>query len=89
MPGLSAGPRSLLPYLGAAARDARRRHGCKQIEIALRIGCSEHSITNFERGYHWPRNPDLTVQGYADELGLDPFDIWREALARWEDERHS
>lgn len=84
---MGTGPDLMLVHLGAAARAARKAHGRKQIHIAVRLDVSEQTVQNFELGHHWPRNPDVTIRGYADELGIDPLEIWREALRRWEDAR--
>lgn len=75
----------MLAYLGAAAYDARRATGRKQIHIAVRLDVSESTVRNFEKGRHWPRNPDAIVQAYADELGINSFDLWAEALRGWEE----
>jgi DNA-binding XRE family transcriptional regulator len=79
----SHGPR-MLAYIGSVAREARKQHGRKQIHVAYTLDVSESTIRNFELGRHWPRNPDATVQAYADELDLDPYDLWAEALRRWQ-----
>lgn len=82
---MGAGPRSMLVYLGAAAREARKRAGRKQIHVAVRLDVSEHTIQNFEHGRNWPRNPDATIRAYADEADVDPLAIWQEALRQWGD----
>lgn len=77
----------MLPHLGAAAKAIRRRHRVRQIDVALRLGVSESTISHFERGLHWPQSPDITIQAYADELDLEPADLWREALRRWDEQQ--
>lgn len=84
---MGAGPEMLLPYLGAAARDARERAGRLQVHVAAELDVRESTIRNFETGKHWPTNPDRTVGGYASDLGVDPLEIWEEALRRWRADR--
>lgn len=76
---------SMLPHLAAAAKAARRRERCKQIEVAIRLGVHEDSISKFERALVWPQNPDATIRAYADELGINPLELWADALRRWEE----
>lgn len=79
---------AILPYLGAAARDARHDRGRHQVHVAVELGArSDSTIRRFERGEAWPRDPDAMVQAYARDLDLDPVEIWKDAVARWEAER--
>lgn len=79
----AAGP-GMLPYLGAAARDARIKAGRLQIHIAVELGAkTDATVRPFEQGKHWPRDPDAMVSAYARDLGIDPIDIWKDALKRW------
>lgn len=84
---VSGGPDSILPYLGAAARDARTERGRHQVQIAAEIGVDQGTVRRFEQGEHWPRNPDAMVAAYARDLDLDPTVFWEEALRRWRSEQ--
>jgi transcriptional regulator with XRE-family HTH domain len=77
------GPDSMLPYLGAAARDARKSRGRHQGHIAAEIGVDQGTIRRFEQGKHWPRDPDAMIAAYARDLEIDPRDLWEEATRRW------
>ena len=78
----------MLYWLGLVAREAREARGRKQVHIAASLSVNQETIGRFERGEAWPRNPDLTVVAYADDLDVDPRDLWGEAVRRWRDEGH-
>jgi hypothetical protein len=48
---------------------------------------NQETIGKFERGQRWPRDPDRTIAAYAEDLDIEPFVLWREALRRWEREQ--
>ena len=73
----------IIKTLGAVARELREEHDVLAVEIGARIRRTEGVISRFERGETTPRDLDLMVQGYADELGMAPEDIWQRALQRW------
>jgi Helix-turn-helix domain len=80
----------LLPHLVAVLRDARVAgeltfaHVAVRVQKKDRVGVSETSISRFERGTHWPANPDAFVTAYAEALGVEPAELWRAAVDRWE-----
>lgn len=79
---------SMLYWLAEAAREARKAAGRKQVHIAAstRTGVDQSTITRFEKRHGgWPRNPDATIQAYADDLDVSPRDLWRKALELWDD----
>lgn len=82
-----AGPDPLLPWIAAAARDARIDARRKQVHIAAERGMTEESIRKFEQAKRWPRDPDAMVNAYASDLDLDPLDLWAEAVERWRGSR--
>lgn len=73
----------IIKTLGAVARELREKQGVLAVEIGARIRHTEGVISRFERGETTPRDLDLMVQGYADELGIAPEEIWRLAIDRW------
>lgn len=77
------GPDRLLPFLGAACRDAREHHGRLQVHIAVELEVDQATVRRFEQGKHWPRDPDAMVAAYARDLDMDPRELWEEALRRW------
>lgn len=74
---------TMLHWLGLAARDARERAGRLQVHVAASMGVNQITISRFERGERWPRNVDVILAAYADDLDIDARDIWADALARW------
>lgn len=73
----------ILKTLGAVARELREAKDVLAVEIGARIRHTEGVVSRFERGETVPRNLDLMVQAYADELDLDPADIWQMTIKRW------
>lgn len=84
---MGAGPHRLLPYLGAACKAARERHGRLQVHIAVELEVDQATVRRFERGQHWPRDPDAMVNAYARDLDISPVELWRAAVKLWERER--
>src|SRR4051812_21257163 len=78
-----APPDSMLPFLAAAARDARQERDRLQVHIAAELRVNEATINRFEKGKHWPRNPDRMIGAYAKDLGINAREIWEDALERW------
>lgn len=76
-------PREADPLLDALARicrAARNDVGRKQVHIAARMDIDQSTIARFERAGGWPRNVGSVVSAYAEELGLDQWDLWQQAL---------
>lgn len=73
----------MLAHLAEAARAAREAKGRLQVHIAASVGVNQVTILRFEQGKTWPRNPDRIIAAYADDLDIDPREIWDDALTRW------
>lgn len=73
----------MLYWLGRAARDAREQKGRLQVHVAASLGVNQDTVSRFEHGRTWPRDPDLMIAAYAEDLDIDPRDIWDAALACW------
>ena len=74
----------MLHHLGSTARRARLNAGLRQIDIATTAGVAHTSISRFELADSWPMDPDRIIAAYAEEAGIDPRTIWREALDAWD-----
>jgi Helix-turn-helix domain len=79
----------LLPHLVVVLRDARLAASLTFAHVAVgvrkpdgRVGVSESTISRFERGTHWPSDPDAVVSGYATALGTCPCELWLAAAQR-------
>ena len=73
----------LLPHLGEACKEARGEAGVRPTGVADLAGYNAiTTITRFEKGTAWPRNPDVVVNAYAATTGVSVFDLWGEALDR-------
>jgi transcriptional regulator with XRE-family HTH domain len=75
----------MLQHLGQACREARVAAGLRQIDVATSAGTTHATISRFEAGLYWPKDPDAWVKAYADELGVDSLHLWAEAITRWRD----
>jgi hypothetical protein len=78
---------SMLYWLAQAAAQARTYAGRKQVHVAASLDKDQSTITRFEQGERWPRNADEVVGAYADDLDVDPIQLWEEALRLWKDHR--
>ena len=74
-------------YLAEVVRRARENAGRKPYHIAStppgQKGVDPSTVWRFENGEAWPRNPDRLIELYAADLGLDPLELWAEALELW------
>ena len=74
-------------YLAQAAREAREAKGRKPYNIASAPpgakGYDPSTVWRFEQAEGWPRNADQMVDLYADDLGIDPIELWSRALELW------
>lgn len=73
----------LLRHLGEVAREAREKAGVKQVRVAANLEVNQETISRFERGRAWPRNPERFVAAYAQEVHANALELWEEALRRW------
>jgi ribosome-binding protein aMBF1 (putative translation factor) len=58
---------------GQAMRDARRRLGLTQLDLAERVGCTESLVTKIETGRAMPE-PSLK-EAIARELGIQTWQV--------------
>lgn len=56
---------------GEKLQKARKDRGMTQAELAKRAGVGLKTITNYEKGTHYPRNRQI-YKVFADILGVDP-----------------
>lgn len=74
----------MLSWLAITLRDARIQAGRKQVHIAAEANMDQASINRFEQGRSWPRDVDRIVAAYARDLNVEPRELWRAALDRWD-----
>lgn len=70
-------------WLARAAKAAREAADRKQVHVAASANKDQSSIYRFEQGKSWPQDTDLLVAAYADDLDIDPIDLWQAALDMW------
>lgn len=72
----------MLHWLAQVARVARET-AAQQIpkaRIAQLLDVAPSTVTRFEAGEAWPRNPDATMAAYAYLTGREPAELWEAAL---------
>jgi hypothetical protein len=74
---------TLIYWLKRAAQELREDHERKQVHIAAAMDADQSTIWRFEHDPGWPKNPDLTVAAYAEDLDITPIELWERALALW------
>jgi hypothetical protein len=74
----------MLTWLARAARELREAKGRKLVHVAASWGKSESSVWRFESATGWPERPDGLIAAYADDLDMDPREIWATALRLWD-----
>ena len=78
---------SMLFWLARACKAAREAAGRKQVHVAASANSDQSTIARFEKATAWPRATDQIVAAYADDLDIDPLDLWQEAMRLWADDR--
>jgi ribosome-binding protein aMBF1 (putative translation factor) len=58
---------------GQAMREARRRLGWTQLNLARQVGCTESRVTKIETGRATPDGP--LKQRLADALGIHTWEV--------------
>jgi transcriptional regulator with XRE-family HTH domain len=76
---------TMLYWLTQAAKELREEADRKQVHIAATMSIDQSTIYRFEQGRAWPRQTDLVIAAYAEDLGIDDARaIWRRALEMWD-----
>jgi hypothetical protein len=76
-------PEGILELIGRVARARRLERGIKLVRVGAAADKSEGSLARFEAGRNW-QELDRVVSAYAEEVGMSPYELWREALDLWE-----
>jgi transcriptional regulator with XRE-family HTH domain len=78
---------TMIHWLARAAAKLREESGRKQVHIAAAMSIDQSTIYRFEQGESWPRQADLVIAAYADDLGIeDAREVWELALQMWREE---
>lgn len=72
-------------WIAEVCRQTREDHGFKRSEVAAAVKREQDVIRNFEtlRG-GWAPLTGAIVTAYAELAGVEPIDLWRRAINRWE-----
>jgi transcriptional regulator with XRE-family HTH domain len=70
-------------WLAAAAKELREAAGRKQVHIAATMSKDQSTVYRFEQGETVPRDLNLFVAAYADDLDIKATQIWERALELW------
>jgi hypothetical protein len=79
-----ANPDEMLYWLAKACKEARLAAGRKLVHIGASADKDQTSIWRFEKGLGWPRETDLFIAAYADDLDVTPMQLWLMALEMWQ-----
>lgn len=77
-----ASPDRLLFWLARVARFARqtRTPEIPKARVAQLLDVAPSTITRFEQGLSWPKDPDATMLAYAYLIGRNPSELWEAAV---------
>lgn len=75
---------TMLHWLAQTCREARKAADRKQVHVAAGADVDQSTVNRFESATAWPRNADRVVAAYADDLEIEPVQLWAEALANWQ-----
>lgn len=77
---------TMLYWLAKAAKGLREAAGRKQVHVAAGADVDQSSVWRFEEKGRWPRDPDKIIRAYADDLDIEPIQIWGEAIRLWNEQ---
>lgn len=82
---------TLIQQLAATCVEAREAVKMEPLDVQLAFERELRpqtikTIERFELGETWPREIEATVDAYAKLAGVDPADLWRRAIDRWQAE---
>jgi hypothetical protein len=78
----------MITFLARAARAAREERGRKPYHVAAQLDGDPSTVYRFEKG-RWPRDADAIIDAYAQDLDIEPIEIWLRAVQMWRDEQNS
>lgn len=71
-------------WIRQVLRERREQAGITLAQVEYATSRDRGNLSKFERGVSRElRDLDGVVAGYADLLGVEPIDLWQEALDRW------
>jgi transcriptional regulator with XRE-family HTH domain len=74
---------AMMYWLRQATRELREEKDRKQVHIAAGGNLDQSTVNRFESGQGKPRDLDAVVRAYAEDLDMQPVDIWAHALELW------
>lgn len=79
----------VIPALFDVLADQRRSAGVSETDVASAFGSRERTVLRWEAHENYPwgakgRDLERAVAAYAVTAGLDPLDLWRDAIHRAE-----
>lgn len=81
-----ADEQTMLFWIAAACRLARERGGRIASQVAASAVADQSTISRFEHHTAWPKKDggaDRIVSAYADDLDIEAFELWHEAVRLW------
>lgn len=79
----------MLYWLAKACKEARLAANRKLVHVAASADKDQSTLWRFENGDGWPRETDLFIAAYADDLNVDPIQLWETAIQMWKTDKAS
>jgi transcriptional regulator with XRE-family HTH domain len=73
-------------WLVVVAKELREAAGRKTVHIAASMSKDQSTVYRFEQGGTSPRDIDIFIAAYADDLDIKPSQIWERALQLWRED---
>lgn len=70
-------------WIAEAAKQAREAANRMLVHVAASASVDQSTIYRFEKHEVFPDDIDLTVAAYADDLDIEPIQLWQTALDLW------
>jgi hypothetical protein len=75
--------KAMVYWIAEAAKEAREEAGRLQVHVAAGLDKNQSAIARFEDHKNQPRDLDQTIAAYAEDLDIDPRQLWARALEMW------
>lgn len=75
----------MIYWLAQAAKELREAADRKHVHIAASMSKDQSTVYRFEAAAGWPRDTDVFIAAYADDLDITPLQIWERALKLWKE----
>lgn len=82
-PAMASPEGTMTFWLAVAAKELREAAGRLHVHVAASMSKNQSTVYRFEEGNTVPRDLNLFIAAYADDLDIEPMQIWERALELW------